>query len=147
VVSRPLLTIALPLSAEWIVRMRTLTEKGLPYLSSWVSNADHADRRSAPQYLRACNQISLYCKSGHRSTRRTKAENTAYEPLDITGVIDTPPQLVLLSNIVDPNLVGPRVSLTPSSKPRKGHTQRAFFLPVHCEYWKNICWESRNCGP
>lgn len=49
----------------------------------------------------------------------TKAENTAKEPLDVAGIVDTPPQRFTLSEIVDPDLVEHEISLQVSSS---GHS-------------------------
>jgi len=65
---------------------------------------------------------------------------TAEEPLDIAGVIDAPPQRCFLSKIVDSDLViceiRCHVLLT---EPGRRRTHRAFFFPVHWEYWKEGC--------
>jgi hypothetical protein len=54
----------------------------------------------------------------------TKAENTAKEPLDIAGVVDTPPQGFTLSEIVDPDLVEHEISLQVSSSEHSDGVRR-----------------------
>jgi len=54
----------------------------------------------------------------------TKVENTAKEPLDVAGVVDTPPQRFTLSEIVDPDLVEPEISLQVSSSEQRDDVRR-----------------------
>ena len=54
----------------------------------------------------------------------TRAENTAKEPLDVAGVVDTPPQRFTLSEIVDPDLVEPEITLQVSSSDQSGDVRR-----------------------
>jgi hypothetical protein len=61
---------------------------------------------------------------------KREGENTAKEPFDVAGVIDTTPQGCLLSNIVDPDLVRFKISIHVSPRvPGELKTYAEGFLP------------------
>jgi hypothetical protein len=77
---------------------------------------DLVDHLLAPRCPPAYNRTSLNIINHYIIVGGvTKTENTAKEPLDIAGVVDTPPQHFILSEIVDSNLVEAEISPEASS--------------------------------
>jgi hypothetical protein len=63
---------------------------------------------------------------------------TSKESRDVMRVVDTSMEFAFLANVVDSNLSN-ATEIKRGGKERKiyiGNTQRAFFFPLHCEYWK-----------